>query len=67
MNNTENNTKTERLIYCSFCGRHQFQAQMICETAGAAICNICVDQCHALYLAKVEKDSLVGIAMENLT
>jgi len=39
---------------------------MICETAGAAICNICVDHCSALYLAKVERDNLSRVLQESI-
>jgi len=38
----ESVTTTQKLIYCSFCGRNQYQCGVLISTPSADICNHCI-------------------------
>lgn len=48
----------ERLIYCSFCGRHQYKYTKSIECASAVICNICVDECNFILAEECDMDGI---------
>jgi len=61
----------EKLLYCSFCGKHQHQVAMLIAGPDTHICDECVDLCIDIFREKMpqkycaQRDALVQIIEMN--
>ena len=54
----KNNYKTNRLLYCSFCGKSQREVRKLIAGPSVYICNECVDLCNDILIEEIEDATL---------
>jgi hypothetical protein len=68
----QNRTRQEKLLYCSFCGKHQHEVKKLIAGPAAYICDGCVDLCvdfvdeHLLRLVEGDETSARAMSTERL-
>ena len=59
----ENKTETDKLLYCSFCGKSQHEVKKLIAGPSVFICDECVELCNDIIREEIqEKLSLIHIS-----
>ena len=55
--NGSSNSKGEKLLYCSFCGKSQHEVRKLIAGPSVFVCDECVELCNDIIREEVQEDS----------
>lgn len=60
-NKNGNNSESDRLLYCSFCGKSQHEVRKLIAGPSVFICDECVELCNDIIREEIQEKSSSGI------
>ena len=54
---TNNGNDSEKLLYCSFCGKSQHEVKKLIAGPSVYVCDECVELCNDIILEELEDDA----------
>lgn len=62
MADDKHDSKGEKLLYCSFCGKSQHEVRKLIAGPSVFVCDECVELCNDIIREEVQEDADIGLA-----